>query len=172
MTEPSPYVVRRLERRQVAVGVLALAGYLTVVVGVMDRRPSWFALAIVALGAYSVWRGSILLRVDREGVLIGRGFGYAYGDSRPLRAQVPWSSVDEVLVVSGGVGEEEVAVRLTPDAPLPWDVKGVIRDPANPDPIASELRTPLPPGRLDRMSLAAAVAGFGGGVPLLDRPNA
>lgn len=65
--------------------------------------------------------------------------------------------------MSSAVGEEQVAVRLRPDAPLPWDVRGVIRDPTAPDPVPPELRTAIPAGKLDRMALERAVAGFGGG---------
>ena len=169
MTE-SPYVVRKLDPRQLAVALVALAGYFVIFVGILDRRPSLFVVAAAALGAYSLWRGSILLRVDGDGMLIGRGFGYAYGDRRALRAQVPWSSVDEVLLVASGVGEEEVAVRLRDDAPLPWGVKGVIRDPDAADPVAPELRTSIPPGKLDRPALAGAVAAFGG-VTVQDRTS-
>lgn len=153
-------------------GLVGIAVFLVVVIGFMDRRPSWFWLAIVALAGYSYWRGSTVLRVDGDGVRIGRGFGYAYGDTRPLTALVPWSSVDEVLLISTGVGEEQVAVRLRADAPLPWDVRGVIRDPDAPDPVAPELRTAIPAGKLDRPALAAAVAAFGGGVALVDRTDA
>ena len=170
MTESRPYLIRKVPLPQLAVALLALVGYFVVVVGIMDRRVSPFALGILAVGAYVTWSGSILLRVDAAGVLIGRGFGYAYGDRRPLRAQVPWSSIDEVLVVASGVGEEEVAVRLRDDAPLPWNVKGVIRDPGAPDPVAPELRTSVPPGKLDRPGLAAAVATFGG-MPVQDRTS-
>ncbi len=63
-----------------------------------------------------------------------------------------------MLVRSEGLGEQKVAVRLRDDAPLPWEVKGVIRDPQNPNPVAPELRAALSRNEIDRPSLAAAVA--------------
>src|SRR5687767_6115747 len=99
--------------------LVVVVAFLVVVIGVMDRRPNVFWLLVFATGAYSYWRGSIVLRVDRAGVRIGRGFGYAYGDTRPLTAAVPWASIDEVLLIHAPTGDEQVAVRLRPDVPLP-----------------------------------------------------
>ena len=144
--------------------VIALA-LLAVISFVLGDVPSPFAVVVlvVVVGAINLARASVLLRVDDEGVRIGRGMGRAYGDTRVLTTTVPWSSVDEVLVVSSGAGDEQVAVRLRADAPLPWNVRGVIRDPSAPDPVPPELRTNVPAGKLDRMALERAVAGFGGG---------
>ena len=146
---------------QVAIALAVLAAISLV----RGEAPSPVAVVVVALvvGAMGLARASVVLRVDGDGVRIGRGLGYAYGDTRVLTTTVPWSSVDEVLVVSSGVGGEQVAVRLRPEAPLPWNVRGVIRDPSAPDPVPPELRTDIPAGKLDRTSLERAVAGFGGG---------
>lgn len=154
---------------QVAAG-LAVVAAISLVAG--NAPPTVFVVVAVVVGASGLWRASVLLRVDGDGVRVGRGLGHAYGDTRVLTTTVPWSSVDEVLVVSSGVGEEQVAVRLRPDDPLPWDVRGVIRDPSAPDPVPPELRTDIPAGKLDRMSLERAVAGFGGGAVRVADPAA
>ena len=164
MTEPDAYTVRRVPPGTLTQIAIALA-VLAVISFVLDDAPSPFVVVVpvVVVGAMSLARASLVLRVDDEGERIGRGFGRAYGDSRVLTTTVPWSSVDEVLVVSSGAGDEQVAVRLRANAPLPWDVRGVIRDPAAPDPVPPELRTDIPAGKLDRTALERAVAGFGGG---------
>ena len=154
---------------QMAVGITA---FLVITIGFMDRDFNPFWLAIVAFGLFSYWRGSAVLRVDRDGVLIGRGFGYAYGHTRPLTAKVPWTSIVEVLLIHAPTGEEQVGVRLRHDAPLPWNVQGVIRDPNAPGPVAPELRTALPQGKLDCASLTTAVGVFGNGVPVVDVSDA
>ena len=168
MSDVRPYVIRHLSAGTLAQGVAGVGVVFAIAKLVLDRGPTPFWLVIVALSALSFWRGSVVLAVDRDGVRIGRGFGYAYGDTRPLSAQVPWSSIGEVLLIHQPSGQEQVAVRLNGDAPLPWDVRGVIRDPRGPSPIAPELRTALPRAKLDRAALSAAVMAFGGGVAVTD----
>lgn len=148
--------------------LVGIAAFGVIAFGVMDVRPNPFMFVVIALSGYAYWRGSVVLRVDQRGVLIGRGFGYAYGDTRPLTAHVPWSSIAEVLLVHLPGAEEHVAVRLRADAPLPWNVRGIIRDPNAPGPIAPELRTSLGHGKLDRAALSAAVATFGSGVAVVE----
>jgi len=164
LTEPSLYVVRQTPVRVLVVsiaGLAAFSAFSAFVVG--GGTPTLFIVVAISIIVAQVRAASVRLRVNADGVRIGRGIGYAYGDRRALSATVPWTSVDEVLVIASGVGAEQVALRLRSDAPLPWGVSGVIRDPNAPDPVPPELRTELPPGSLDRRALAAAVAAYGGG---------
>ena len=145
-----PYVIRRL--RPAAFLPLLGAGAIVAFVIAFDFA-WWFAAAAVALALFEAWRGLIVLRVDAQGVLIGRR-------SRRIPApMVPWSSIHEVALTE--TDPPEIEVRLKQGAPLPQGVNAAIHDPSRPNVTAPQLRMAVPGA--DRTTLATAVQGFGGG---------
>ncbi len=145
-----PYVIRRL--RPAAFVPLLGAGAIVAFVIAFDF-PWWFAAAAVALALFEAWRGLIVLRVDAQGVLIGRR------SRRIPPPMIPWSSIHEVVLTE--TDPPEIEVRLEQGAPLPQGVNAAIHDPARPNVTAPQLRMAAPGA--DRPALAAAVQGFGGG---------
>ncbi len=122
--------------------------------------PVVVAVALV-LAAFQAWRRSLVLRVDEDGVELGRGVRYEYGTARAAITTVPWSSIREVVVISGTTGPTSVGVRLQPGAPLPTGARAIVEG------AGADLRTDVP-ARFDRTRLAEAVAAHGGGVRLVD----
>jgi hypothetical protein len=146
-----PYVIRR--PRFPALAPLLGAAGIVAFVFVLDFS-RWFAAAAVALALYEAWRGTLVLRVDAKGVLLG------HRPSRRLAQPfVPWSSLEEVALTE--TDPPDIEVRLKPGAPLPDGVDAAIHDPSRRSVSAPRLRMPLPGA--DRTALAAAVEAFGGG---------
>ena len=145
-----PYVIRR--PRLTAFVPLLGAGAIVAFVFVFDF-PRWFAVAAAALALFEAWRGTLVLRVDAKGVLIGRR------SRRIPPPMVPWSSIHEVALTE--TDPPEIEVRLKQGAPLPEGVDAAIDDPSRPSVTAPQLRMAVPGA--DRLALAAAVDAFGGG---------
>ena len=99
--------------------------------------PTALIVIVGVLALYRLWSLSVLLKVDDDGVRVGRAF-------------VPWGSI--AAVVADG---EQVGVRLRHGAQLPHGVRGVIHDPDGTPSVPPDLRVRVP--RLDRAALAAAV---------------
>ena len=124
--------------------------------------PLLFVAAFGLIVLFQAWQRSLVLKVDAEGVQLGRG----------VITSVPWSSIRDVVVSSPGpIGSEggtEVGVRLRPGAPLPRGARAMISDPRNPDAVQPDMSTGVP-GRFDRQRLAAAVAANGAQVVEMHR---
>lgn len=71
-----------------------------------------------------------MLRVDEQGVALGRGVENEWRTQRLDGAAVPWSSIDEVVLLTpgpfGGEGAPEVGVRLRQGAPLPDGASSIV----------------------------------------------
>ena len=134
--------------------------------------PLFFIVAFGLIVLYQAWQRSLVLQVDAEGVKLGRGVRYEYGDQRTMITAVPWSSIRDVVVISpgpiGGEGGTEVGVRLRPGAPLPQGARAMVSDPRNPDAVQPDMCTGVP-GRFDRKRLAEAVAANGARVVEINR---
>ena len=150
------YTLRRLRPVALIPPGALLAVLALMVLGVLPVfAPEIVALALV-LVSFQAWRRSLVLRVDEEGVQLGRGVRYEYGAARAAITTVPWSSIREIAV-----GPADVAVRLKPEASLPDGARAMV------DGVATDLRTPVP-GRFDRAQLEQAVRAHGGGVRIVD----
>jgi hypothetical protein len=129
--------------------------------------PLLFLVAFAAVVLYGAWQRSLVLKVDGQGVQLGRGVRYEYGSPQAMVTRVPWSSIRDVVVVSagpfGGDRGTEVGVRLQPGAPLPAGARAIVSDPRNPDAVQPDMRTRVT-DRFDRGRLEAAVAAHGGRV--------
>ncbi len=145
-----PYVIRR--PRLTAFVPLLGAAAIVAFVFVFDF-PYWFAAAAAALALFEFWRETLVLRVDAQGVRIGRRLS-----RRTPQPRVPWSSIHEVALTE--TDPPEIEVRLKQGAPLPTGVDAAIHDPSRPNVSAPQLRMAVPGA--DRSALAAAVQGFGG----------
>ena len=134
--------------------------------------PLLFVVAFGLIVLFQAWQRSLVLKVDAEGVQLGRGVRSQQGDRRTTVTSVPWSSIRDVVVSSpgpiGGEGGTEVGVRLRPGAPLPRGARAMISDPRSPDAVQPDMCTGVP-GRFDRQRLAAAVAANGAQVVELHR---
>ena len=152
----------------IAVPVLLFAGSL---LG-LPSFPLFFIIAFGLIVLYQSWQRSLVLQVDADGVKLGRGVRYDYGDQRTMITAVPWSSIRDVVVISpgpiGGEGGTEVGVRLRPGAPLPQGARAMVSDPRNPDAVQPDMCTGVP-GRFDRKRLAEAVAANGARVVEINR---
>ena len=144
-----PYVIRRVR----PLALVPLAGLVAIVAFVVvldfDVLSPVYLVGIAALLAfYEVWRRTLVLRVDADGV-------------RLTSVTVPWSSIEEIALTE--TDPPEIEVRLKHGAPLPQGVHGAVHDPTRPYVSAPQLRAPAPDA--DRTQLTAAVEGFGA-VPL------
>jgi hypothetical protein len=91
-----PYVVRRL-RPELLITVGALSVLAILAVAAFDWSPAFIAVA-AAVAAVNLWLGSVVLRID------GNGIRFAHG----RRARfIPWDAVED-LTATG----DEIAVRL------------------------------------------------------------
>ena len=127
--------------------------------------PRVVVVLFLVFAAYVAWQRTLVLKVDAEGVQLGRGIEYVYGRQQLAGAAVPWAAIRE-LVLFTGVGDPEIGLRLREGAPMPSGVRGIIRDPERPDEVPPSLRTKLP--NVDRQRLAGAVSAFGRGARLVD----
>ena len=93
---------------------------------------------------------SVRLQVDDRGVLLGTN-----GRSSVL-VRVPWTSVRRVVVHPTA---RTVGLLLTPDAPRPPGLRGMIRDPARPDVLDPQLVREVP--GLNASAVRAAVEARG-----------
>ena len=114
----------------------------------------WIFWIAALFGIVSLWSASLILRVDRDGVRLGRS------------VSVPWTSIREVVFYGPGVvaADPAIGLRLHPDAPLPGGMSSIVHDPRNPDHVPKPLRASA--RNLDHDRLAAAVGEFGG-VPVV-----
>lgn len=166
------YRVRKLDLRRalrglpglaVAVAVFVLGGF----VDAFGNVAYVFLAAIVGSAAWDVWRSSLRVRVDADGVFLRTGPGMD-------DVAVNWGSVRElVLTVAYVPGSMEarptrLGVRLVPGAGLPSGARAVIHDPDHPDAVSPALDASVAELRLDREALEAAVAAHGGGRRLVE----
>jgi hypothetical protein len=127
--------VRRLSAGPAVQFVLAVAG---AVLAILEFDfPAVLIVVVGVLALYRLWSLTLVLKVDDDGVRLGRAF-------------VPWHSIDSVVAEG-----EEVGIRLRREAELPREVRGVIRHPDGSISIPPDLRIHVP--RLDRAGLAIAV---------------
>ena len=155
------YTLRRIGPAAVLPGAILLVALGLALAGVIPIPPE-VILVLLALGLYQGAQRTLVLRVDADGIRLGRGVMYEYGAARTLRTDVPWAHVREVVV-----GPGEVGIRLEEGAPLPDGARSMVSDPGRPDALAPDLRVAVP-GRFDRAKLEAAVAAHGPGVPVAD----
>ena len=164
------YTVRRARLAALMpLAVLPIVLALTAVTDLPAFSPVMVA-AVLAIAGFQAYQRSLVLRVDADGVRLGRGIEYELGYQRMMGATVPWSSVRDVVVLSPGPlagGPAQVGVRLKPGAPLPEGARAVVSDPSRPDEVAPDLRTAVP-GGFDRVRLERAVAAHGAGVRVVD----
>ena len=131
------YTLRRIGPAAVLPGAILLAALGLSLAGAIPVPPEVF-LVLLALGLYQGAQRTLVLRVDADGIRLGRGVMYEYGAARTLRTHVPWGHVREVVV-----------------------------GPGDPDALAPDLRVAVP-GRFDRAKLESAVAAHGAAVPVVD----
>ena len=155
------YTLRRIGPAAVLPGALLLVALGLTLAGVIPIPPE-VILVLLALGMYQGVQRALVLRVDADGIRLGRGVMYEYGAARMLRTDVPWAHVREVVVGPGDVG-----IRLKEGAPLPDGARSMISEHGRPDAVAPDLRVAVP-DRFDRARFEAAVAAHGPGVPVAD----
>jgi len=155
------YTLRRIGPAAVLPGAILLVALGLSLSGAIPIPPE-VILVLLALALYQGLQRTLILRVDADGIRLGRGVMYEYGAARTLRTDVPWEHVREVVVRPG-----EVGVRLNEGAPLPDGARSMVSDPGRPDVLAPDLRVAVQ-GRFDRARLEAAVAAHGPGVPVAD----
>jgi hypothetical protein len=148
------YTLRRIGPAAVLPGAILVVALGLSLAGAIPIPPEVF-LVLLALGLYQGAQRTLVLRVDADGIRLGRGVMYEYGAARTLRTDVPWEHV------------REVGVRLNEGAPLPDGARSMVSDPGRPDALAPDLRVAVP-GRFDRAKLEAAVAAHGPAVPVAD----
>lgn len=170
------YRLRKVDPRRAtrALAGLAVAVAFVVFGGFIDTfgNLAFLFLAVFAWSALSdVWRSSLRLRVDEDGVFLRTGAGLD-------NVSVNWGSVRElVLAVAYLPGTMEsrptrLGVRLVAGAGLPSGARAVIHDPDDPDAVSPALDASVADLHLDREALAAAVAAHGGGRRLVEaRPD-
>jgi hypothetical protein len=131
-----------------------------------------FIAAFAAIAALGAWQRSLVLKVDDQGVALGRGVRYEWGSPQGLVTRVPWTSIRDVVVVLpgpfGGDGGTEVGVRLNAGVPLPQGARAIVSDPRDPDAVQPDMRTRVG-DRFDKQRLEAAVAAHGGRVVEINR---
>ncbi|HEY8581443.1 MAG TPA: hypothetical protein VIL49_00795 [Capillimicrobium sp.] len=111
--------------------------------------------SVAAMTAWAVWHGSVVLRADAAGLALLRG-PVRVGDTATVGAvTLPWTSVDAVTVGGGIGGATVVSARLKPTAPLPDDVRGILRDAEGRATPPAEVRAQIAGDRLNRAALAA-----------------
>jgi hypothetical protein len=159
------YRLRKLDPRRTARALagLAVAAAFVVFAGFIDAFGN-LALVFLAVFAWSalsdVWRSSLRVRVDQDGVFLRTGAGLD-------DVSVNWGSIRElVLTVAYLPGAMEarptrLGVRLADGAGLPSGARAVIVDPNDPDAVSPALDASVADLRLDREALAAAVAANG-----------
>jgi hypothetical protein len=95
-----------------------------------------------------------------------RGAGIELAVSAPgfqlAEVTVPWPSIERVVLGSSAVG-----VRLTPGAPLPDGMTGVVHDARRPEDL--HIRQEFHAERIDRERIVAAVRAFAPGVAVVSR---
>ena len=155
------YTLRRIGPAAILPGAILLVALGLSLAGAIPIPPEVF-LVLLALGFYQGAQRTLILRVDADGIRLGRGVMYEYGAARTLRTDVPWEHVREVVV-----GPGEVGVRLKQGAPLPDGARSIVSDPGRLDALAPDLRVAVP-GRFDRAKLESAVAAHGAAVPVVD----
>lgn len=150
MRSTDAYVVRAL-RPAMVLPLAVLGAWVAFSVLVVDSVPSLFIAVAVVLIAVQIRAQSLVLRVDGDGVRIGRG----EAQRGPVR--VPWRSIEALELRSPLAGEPELGVRLRAEAPLPGRVTAVIRDRDGRAEIPAALRVTIPAKRLDLAALRAAI---------------
>ena len=134
--------------------------------------PLLFLLVFAGVVVYGAWQRSLVLKVDADGVQLGRGVRYEHGSPQAMITRVPWSSIRDVVVVSPGPfndnGATEVGVRLHAGAPLPQGARAIVSDPRDPDAVQPDMRTRVG-DRFDLRALDAAVAAHGSRVVEINR---
>lgn len=154
----SDYVVRRV-RPALLLQPLLIGAFITTAVVFLDTPPAFallFGTVAVVLQLVSLPKALTCLGVDREGITLGAQ------RSRAPVVRVPWTSVRELVVVTGPTAQPRVGVRLQAGAPLPTGVHGTVHDPAAPDRVQPALIRDVP--GLDRNALVAAIESHGGRV--------
>ena len=158
MTE-GRYVLRRPSPNALAPLLIVPIAIVLIRVILDARIPVRFFGFLAAAALVNAWRASLLLRVDGDGVRLGRGMAYRGGGNAALTIAVPWRDVAAVVVF----GDEPSASGCGPKAPLPAGLGAVDRGADGRAEIPAGVRVSIPPGRLDLTALDAAVRGSGDG---------
>lgn len=174
-----PYVVRwPLTARTLLPELLVpafLVAWLVVLPRIGGHPPAgffWvFAVLVVILRVNQLRTGRIALEVGPVGIRIGPAPTVYSG--RPVA--VPWRSITEVVLLPPRVlspadletSVGAIGVRLRPDAPLPFGVRALVREPGGVGPLVTR---PMRGWTLDRNRLVAAVSAYAPGVRVVESP--